>query len=115
MSAEISVVVCGARGKMGQTVVAAVAAQPDMSVVAEVDLGDDLVAALGSGAVVMVENVFRELALRHDKEYDLVDVIRWSGAKYRRDIGHRAIQRETARRPGISHGGLGDSDALRGR
>ncbi len=55
MSAEISVVVCGARGKMGQTVAAAVAAQPDMSVAAEVDLGDDLLAALSSGAVVMVD------------------------------------------------------------
>src|SRR5579863_1353605 len=28
------------------------------------------------GAVVMVENVFRELALHHDREYNLIDVIR---------------------------------------
>ena len=52
---EIKVVVCGARGKMGRTVAAAVAAQPDMSVAAEVDLDDDLAAALGSGAAVMVD------------------------------------------------------------
>jgi 4-hydroxy-tetrahydrodipicolinate reductase len=55
MAAEISVVICGARGKMGRTVSAAVAAQPDMAVVAEVDLGDDLAAALDSGAVAMVD------------------------------------------------------------
>src|ERR1700682_5175819 len=55
MAAEISVVVCGARGKMGRTVSTAVAAQPDMAVAAEVDLGDDLAAALESGATVMVD------------------------------------------------------------
>ena len=55
MAAEISVVVCGARGKMGRTVSTAVAAQPDMAVAAEVDLGDDLAAALKSGATVMVD------------------------------------------------------------
>jgi cobalt-zinc-cadmium resistance protein CzcA len=31
---------------------------------------------LVDGAVVMVENVFRELAARHDKKYDLIHVIR---------------------------------------
>jgi heavy metal efflux system protein len=31
---------------------------------------------LVDGAVVMVENVFRELASRHDKKYDLIQVIR---------------------------------------
>jgi 4-hydroxy-tetrahydrodipicolinate reductase len=55
MAAEISVVVCGARGKMGRTVSAAITDQPDMAVVAEVDLGDDLAAALASGAVAMVD------------------------------------------------------------
>lgn len=40
---------------MGRTVSAAIADQPDMSVAAEVDLGDDLAAALASGAVVMVD------------------------------------------------------------
>jgi 4-hydroxy-tetrahydrodipicolinate reductase len=55
MAGEIRVVVCGARGKMGRTVSAGIAAQPDMAVVAEVDLGDDLAVALNSTAVVMVD------------------------------------------------------------
>lgn len=55
MAGEIRVIVCGARGKMGQTVSAATAVEPDMDVVAEVDLGDDLAAALARGAAVMVD------------------------------------------------------------
>jgi 4-hydroxy-tetrahydrodipicolinate reductase len=55
MSDEIGVVVCGARGKVGRTVSAAVAAQPDMRVIAEVDLGDDLAGALRGAAAVMVD------------------------------------------------------------
>ena len=55
MAGEIGVVVCGARGRMGQAVLAAVAAEPDMRVAAEVDLDDDLDAALVSGAQVMVD------------------------------------------------------------
>jgi 4-hydroxy-tetrahydrodipicolinate reductase len=62
MAPEISVVVCGARGKMGRTVSAAIADQPDMSVAAEVDLGDNLDAALASGAVVMVDFTSPEAA-----------------------------------------------------
>jgi 4-hydroxy-tetrahydrodipicolinate reductase len=54
MSAEIGVVVCGAKGKVGRTVAAAVAAQPDMRLWGEVDLGDDLASAL-PGAAVMVD------------------------------------------------------------
>ncbi len=54
MPAEIGVVVCGAKGKVGRTVSAAVAAQLDMRVAGEVDLGDDLAGAL-LGAVVMVD------------------------------------------------------------
>jgi 4-hydroxy-tetrahydrodipicolinate reductase len=54
MSAEIGVVVCGAKGKVGRTVAAAVAAQPDMRLSGEVDLGDDLASAL-PGAAVMVD------------------------------------------------------------
>ena len=33
------------------------------------------------GAVVMVENIFRELAERHDEEYSLLEVIRVGGAR----------------------------------
>jgi 4-hydroxy-tetrahydrodipicolinate reductase len=54
MSAEIGVVVCGARGKVGRTVAVAVAAEADMRVAGEVDLGDDLAGAL-AGAAVMVD------------------------------------------------------------
>src|SRR5258708_5794383 len=54
MPAEIPVVVCGALGKVGRTVAAAVAAQPDMRVAAEVDLDDNLEQAL-PGAAVMVD------------------------------------------------------------
>jgi cobalt-zinc-cadmium resistance protein CzcA len=41
---------------------------------------------LVDGAVVMVENVFRELALRHDREYDLIDVIRSAARDVERPI-----------------------------
>jgi 4-hydroxy-tetrahydrodipicolinate reductase len=54
MNAGIDVVVCGAKGKVGRTVAAAVAAQEDMRLVAAVDLGDNLEEAL-PGAAVMVD------------------------------------------------------------
>jgi cobalt-zinc-cadmium resistance protein CzcA len=41
---------------------------------------------LVDGAVVMVENVFRELAERHDKKYDLVQVIRAAAKDVERPI-----------------------------
>jgi cobalt-zinc-cadmium resistance protein CzcA len=41
---------------------------------------------LVDGAVVMVENVFRELAARHDKKYDLVHVIRAAAKDVERPI-----------------------------
>ena len=41
---------------------------------------------LVDGAVVMVENIFRELALRHDKKYDLVHVIRAAAKDVERPI-----------------------------
>ncbi|MEA2647059.1 MAG: 4-hydroxy-tetrahydrodipicolinate reductase [Chloroflexota bacterium] len=63
MAGEIGVVVCGARGRMGRTVVAAVAAEPDMAVAAEVDLDDDIAAALASGARVMVDFTAPDAAL----------------------------------------------------
>ena len=43
-------------------------------------------AILVDGAVVMVEIVFRELALRHDKEYDLIEVIRAAAHDVERPI-----------------------------
>ncbi len=41
---------------------------------------------LVDGAVVMVENVFRELAERHDQEYNLIDVIRAAAHDVERPI-----------------------------
>src|ERR1019366_1255712 len=41
---------------------------------------------LVDGAVVMVENVFRELAVRHDKKYDLIHVIREAAKDVERPI-----------------------------
>jgi heavy metal efflux system protein len=41
---------------------------------------------LVDGAVVMVENIFRELALRHDQEYDLMEVIRAAAHDVERPI-----------------------------
>src|SRR5579863_4719951 len=41
---------------------------------------------LVDGAVVMVENVFRELALRHEEEYDLISVIRLAAHDVERPI-----------------------------
>jgi cobalt-zinc-cadmium resistance protein CzcA len=41
---------------------------------------------LVDGAVVMVENIFRELALRHDHEYDLLEVIRAAAHDVERPI-----------------------------
>ena len=41
---------------------------------------------LVDGAVVMVENVFRELALRHDEDYDLISVIRAAAHDVERPI-----------------------------
>ncbi|HYK89543.1 MAG TPA: CusA/CzcA family heavy metal efflux RND transporter, partial [Acidobacteriota bacterium] len=38
------------------------------------------------GAVVMVENIFRELAARHGQEYDLIDVIRSAARDVERPI-----------------------------
>ncbi|HEV1998371.1 MAG TPA: 4-hydroxy-tetrahydrodipicolinate reductase [Candidatus Dormibacteraeota bacterium] len=53
--AEITVLVNGARGKMGRTVVAAVNAAEDMTLRAEVDIDDDLAAALARKPSVMVD------------------------------------------------------------
>ena len=42
----LKLLVNGARGRMGQTVVACASADPQIEVTAQVDLGDDLRAAL---------------------------------------------------------------------
>ncbi|MHB8508492.1 MAG: 4-hydroxy-tetrahydrodipicolinate reductase [Candidatus Dormibacteria bacterium] len=56
MADPLGVIVVGARGRMGRTVVAAVNAAPDLELCAEVDEGDDLEAGLALSAVqVMVD------------------------------------------------------------
>src|SRR5947209_141418 len=56
MASEIGVVVSGARGKMGQTVVAAIEADEGLALLAAVDIGDDLDGALSAAGVqVMVD------------------------------------------------------------
>ena len=54
MASEIGVLVCGANGKVGQTVVTAVEAEPGMRLAGAVDLDNDLHSAL-AGAQVMVD------------------------------------------------------------
>jgi 4-hydroxy-tetrahydrodipicolinate reductase len=51
----IKVGVIGAKGRMGKEVVAAVSNAPDLELVAEVDLGDELVALTKAGAEVVVD------------------------------------------------------------
>ncbi|HEV3232968.1 MAG TPA: 4-hydroxy-tetrahydrodipicolinate reductase [Candidatus Dormibacteraeota bacterium] len=53
MASEIGVIVCGALGKVGRTVVAAVEAEPDMHLAGAVDLDDDLLEALARGNVMV--------------------------------------------------------------
>lgn len=50
---EIGVVVSGARGKMGRAICDAVASDPNMRLVAEVDLEDDLAGALETATVLV--------------------------------------------------------------
>jgi 4-hydroxy-tetrahydrodipicolinate reductase len=60
----ISVLVTGAKGRMGSEVVRAVTAEPDMVVAAEVDQNDDLAAALDSARPdVMVDFTVPEAAM----------------------------------------------------
>lgn len=54
--AELEVAVCGARGRVGREIVAALEADPAFACVAEIELGDDLAGALrSSGARVLVD------------------------------------------------------------
>lgn len=50
---SIRVVITGARGRMGQALIACAARRPGMEVVGQIDLGDDLEACFGSAEVVV--------------------------------------------------------------
>jgi phosphoribosylamine--glycine ligase len=39
------------------------------------------------------------VAAAQEQAYALVEVVHWPGAQYRRDIGYRAVQRESAAHP----------------
>ena len=61
--ANLAVLVSGARGRMGQEVVAAVEAEADLDLVATTDLGDDLAGSIASsGARVVVDFTVPESA-----------------------------------------------------
>ncbi len=59
---QIKVIICGARGRMGQTVIALAKVDPELKLVGEVDLGDDL-AKIVSGSDVIVEFALHDATL----------------------------------------------------
>lgn len=67
----INVAVIGAKGRMGQTVVRAVNGAEDMTVVAELDAGDDVVAAARAGAQIAVD--FTEPSVTEANVHALID------------------------------------------
>ena len=52
---NVSVGVLGSAGRMGQEVIKAVSQAPDLTLVAELDVGDDLKALAAAGAQVVVD------------------------------------------------------------
>ena len=67
----INVAVIGAAGRMGQTVVRAVEGADDMTVVAQLDVGDDVVEAARAGAHVAVD--FTEPSVTEQNVHALID------------------------------------------
>ncbi len=62
----VKVLVNGAKGKMGQTTVAAVKADKELQLVAETDMGDDLAAVIkSSGAQVVVDFTHPSVAVQN--------------------------------------------------
>jgi phosphoribosylamine--glycine ligase len=55
--------------------------------------GDDVVT--NGGRVLCAVGLGESVRAAQKQAYDLVDVIRWDGMQYRRDIGYRAIARES--------------------
>jgi phosphoribosylamine--glycine ligase len=55
--------------------------------------GDDVVTH--GGRVLCAVGLGDTVRAAQRQAYDLVDAIRWEGMQYRRDIGYRAIARET--------------------
>lgn len=55
----VRVIICGARGRMGKTLIACAKADPELQLVGEIDLGDDLSQVI-AGADVVVDFSIRE-------------------------------------------------------
>ena len=53
MSGPVKIIICGARGRMGRALVACAQADPELQVVGEIDLGDDLSNVVGKCDVVV--------------------------------------------------------------
>src|SRR5437879_2053730 len=49
----VKVIVCGSKGRMGQTLVACAKSDPELNLVGEIDLGDDLARIIGGCDVVL--------------------------------------------------------------
>jgi phosphoribosylamine---glycine ligase len=56
--------------------------------------GEDVVTS--GGRVLCAVGLGETVRAAQRQAYDLVDAIHWEGMQYRRDIGHRAIERERA-------------------
>lgn len=67
------IIITGAKGRMGQALIASAAQQPDLQIVGRIDQGDDLAAAIGGGDVVIdfssheATPGIAELCARHKK------------------------------------------------
>jgi 4-hydroxy-tetrahydrodipicolinate reductase len=49
----INVIICGAKGRMGRTLISAASADPELRVAGEIDMGDDLTKVIAVGDVVI--------------------------------------------------------------
>ncbi len=49
----IKIIICGSKGRMGQTLVACVRADPELQLVGEIDQGDDLSKVVAAGDVIV--------------------------------------------------------------
>jgi 4-hydroxy-tetrahydrodipicolinate reductase len=49
----VRVIICGAKGRMGQTLISCVKSDPELQLAGEIDVGDDLAKLIGNGDVVV--------------------------------------------------------------
>lgn len=72
MEQKIKVAILGGRGRMGQTVAAAIAAAPDLELVASIDVGDSFDIIAQSGAQVAVD--FTAPTVTEDNVHRLIEL-----------------------------------------